>query len=78
MSGYTKNLPASVWRHRAGTGRNIGFVPPVLYTSLVLVSSVFFASSSLSSYFLHLTSRISFLTFHLSLLPFYSCSLSPS
>ena len=51
-----KNLPASVLAHRAGTGRNIGWVPPVVYTSIVLVSNVFFASSSLLFYFLHLAS----------------------
>jgi hypothetical protein len=73
-----KNLPASVLQHRAGTGRNVVAVPSVVYTITMLVSNVFFASSSLLSYFLHLASRILFLTFHLSLLPFCSCSLSPN
>ena len=37
-----KNLPASVMAHRAGSGRNIATVPPVVYTSTMLVSNVCF------------------------------------
>jgi len=38
----TKRMPASVLQHPAGQWWNLDSVPPIIYTSLRLVSSAFF------------------------------------